>query len=115
MKRKLFLLISICFFTQASFTQEVGADDIKKMLNDFKSKGILNEEQANEAMGKLQKITPEQWEQIRQQASQMDASGKVKNVNVSNDVDTAAGMIDTNSDEFKETMQRMRSILEEEN
>lgn len=99
-------------FPFSSSAQEVDSATVNKMLKDFQNKGILNKEQAAQAEKKLGKITPEQWAQIKKQAQQMKAQGKIPDTKVGNNVDSAAQMIDTNSPEFKATMEKMKAILD---
>lgn len=101
-------------FAVLPLNKAYGTDEatVDKMLKQFLSKGILNEEQAKEARQKLKEISPEQWAQIRAQAEQMKKEGRVPAQETSNNVDAAAGLIDTNSPEFQKTMENMRGILE---
>lgn len=105
-------LIILSLFALPSFAQEVDQAAVNKMLKQFQAKGILNAEQANEAKNKLQQITPEQWGQIRKQAEQMKADGRVPAAAATNDVDAAAQMLDPNSPEFQQTMDKLKGILE---
>jgi DNA-binding MarR family transcriptional regulator len=112
MKISKLLFIVALMFSLSSFSQEVDQAAVNKMLQQFQAKGILNAEQAQDARNKLQQITPEQWGQIRKQAEQMKAEGRVPAANTANDVDAAAQMLDPNSPEFKQTMDKLKGILE---
>lgn len=105
----LFLTFSLSL---SGFSQEVDQAAVNKMLQQFQAKGILNAEQAQEAKTKLQQITPDQWAQIRKQAEQMKAEGRVPAAQTTNDVDAAAQMLDPNSPEFQQTMDKLKGILE---
>lgn len=110
-------LILTLIFLFSSFSQAqdgVSKAAVNKMIQDFKAKGILNDSQAKEVEQKINNISPDQWGAIKQQAEQMKKEGAIPATNTSNSVDSAAGLIDTNSPEFKKTMERMKGILEEE-
>jgi transposase len=116
MKQLLHIFFMTLSLTLAAFpvSNAYGTDEatVNKMLKQFQSKGILNEEQAAEARKKLKEISPEQWSQIKAQAQQMKKEGRVPAQQTSNNVDAAAGLIDTDSPEFQDTMKKMKGILE---
>lgn len=98
--------------TPISSTWATDEATVNKMLQQFEAKGILNKEQAKEAKQKLREITPEQWAQIKKQAEQIKKEGRIPASQTSNNIDAAAGLIDTKSPQFKKTMEDMRKIIE---
>lgn len=111
---KKLILTTLTLISLPLFSQEVDSQTVSKMLQQFQDKGILNAEQAEAAKSKLNQITPDQWAQIRKQAESMKAEGRVPAQTTTNNVDAAAKMIDPNSPEFKETMGKLKGILDQQ-
>ena len=112
--RILLLSMAIILVPLSHAQNGVNQAAVNKMIKDFKAKGILNDIQAKEVEQKINNISPKQWGAIKQQAQQMNKEAAVPATNTTNSVDAAAGLIDTNSPEFKKTMERMKGILEQE-
>ncbi len=102
------LLGVLTFFTSTA-VHAIDENDVAQMLNQFGQKGIISKEELKKAQAKLGNISPEKWKKINAYAnSQMDAKGRTPS---SNNVDEAAAKIDTNSAEFKQTMQDLQKIM----
>jgi len=92
------VLNTVSFSVQA----QVNAKEVGSMISQFKEKGILNDEQAGEAMKKMEGMSPEQWDKLNKVAGDHQAqAGEGGRAPASNDVDYAAKNIDTESAEFK--------------
>ncbi len=108
MKKAFTSLALFTLFTLPS-TYALDENDVSQMLNQFGQKGIISKEELKKAQEKLGKISPEKWKQINAYAnSQMDKKGRTPS---SNNVDEAAAKIDTDSAEFKQTMQDLQKIM----
>tara|TARA_Y100000296_G_C5065358_1_gene202048 strand:- start:103 stop:453 length:351 start_codon:yes stop_codon:yes gene_type:complete len=87
----------------------IDESDVSQMLNQFGQKGIISKEELIKAQEKLKNISPDKWKKINAYAnSQMDAKGRTPS---SNNIDEAAANIDTNSAEFKNTMEDLKKIM----
>ena len=107
--KKTFTKLAILTLLTIPSTYAIDESDVSKMLNDFGAKGIISKEELMKAHKKLKEIKPQKWKQINAYASgQMDAKGRVPS---SNDVDTAAANIDTDSAEFQKTMEDVKKIM----
>ncbi len=104
-------VLSLMMITYSYQSFAIDENDVSKMLDEFGQKGIFSKEDLAKAQQKLKEIKPEKWKQINAYANgQMEVKGRVPS---SNDVDTAAANIDTQSVEFQKTMQDLKKIMQE--
>lgn len=113
--KAIFLVVglgTLATFPEPTKAQSVDEKAVQKMISEFQSKGILNEEQAQEVRVKIKNIPPEKWKKIEEQAARLHQERRAPAQETTNSVDAAAELIDTNSPEFKKTMERMKAVLD---
>jgi len=102
-------ILCLLLVTISSFAYSISPSDISKMVNQFHAQNLLNKEQTHEVLNKLNQITPDQWKQIRNIASQTQIKNGNKKVN--NTLQDASSLIDTKSPEFKKLSTDLRKAL----
>lgn len=108
MKKAFTTLSLLTLFTLPS-AFAIDESDVSQMLNQFGQKGIISKEELKKAQAELGNISPEKWKKINNYAnSQMNKRGRTPS---SNNIDEAAAQIDTDSVEFKQTMQDLKKIM----
>ena len=111
--KKLILTTTFFFsFTSLSFAQS--QSEVSSMLDQFQKEGILNADQVKQAKDKMKNMDASQWQQIQKLAAEKAASGDIPNIETENSVGSAAAQIDTDSAEFKDVMNKVKGIMQQQ-
>ena len=95
-------------FLVSTITFAVDKNDVKIMMQQFEEKGLLQGVDLKQAEQRLENISSEQWKQIN---SMVKGSNGVMRTPASNNIDSAAQNVDTNSKEYQEVNKKLRMIL----
>lgn len=94
-----------------TFAFEVNKGDVQKMLNSMKQSGVINEAQAIEASKKLQNLSDNEWDQIKDKGRSIASEYKANNPKIENSAPAAANSIDFNSKEFKNIQKQVQDAM----
>lgn len=104
------VIITILSIT-SSFAFDVNKSDIQTMLKSMQANGVLNEQQVKDADTKLQQLSDNEWDQIKDSGRSIASEYKKKNPNVSNSAPSAAQNINFQSDDFKNIQEQVYQIM----
>jgi hypothetical protein len=106
---KSLVIISLSITTTYAFNIE--KSDVKTMLESMKSNGVLNEQQVKDADAKLQQMSDNEWDQIKDSGRSIASEYQEKNKKVKNSAPSAAQNIDFNSQDFKKIQDQVHQIM----
>ena len=104
-------IVFLIFSISSTWAFNVDKTDIQAMLKSMQSNGILNEQQVKDADTKLQQMSDNEWDQIKDKGRSIASEYKEKNIKVSNSAPSAAKNINVESQDFKNIQDQVYQIL----